>query len=285
MISFVKCQNFFVYFCFSHCERWLCLLHGSPGSFVAPPYGSTPSSLHRAMMPGVTVPHRAKLATWVDDRTWSQIPTWDISPTKACDESKPPPSESCGWSSVDVRCWEKSESASAVLLPLATLCSFGVITFESSLMGKFFWRWIIIPKATMCVAPDQPHSQHHSTASQLSALQGNWICIFVKQDSLLCLWVFLFCSLFYLFLQMKESCSCVCLCPHLLLPQNKHSSRSNVMSGCQSSARASVFAPLVRLPCPSFLGPTYTDVLPVASAKVKRQLCCLKQKIKWYIVR
>lgn len=64
---------------------------------------------------------------------------------------------------------EKSESASAVFLPLATRCSLGVIKFESSLMGKFFWLWIIIPEATVFVAPDQPHSQHHSTAHQLSA--------------------------------------------------------------------------------------------------------------------
>lgn len=87
---------------------------------------------------------------------------------------------------------------------------------------------------------------------------------------------------------MKESnlksCNSVCRCPHLLLPQNKHSSRSDVMSRCQSGPRASVFAPLVRLPCTPLLGPAHTDVLPAASAKVKRQLYPLKKLkyIKWY---
>ncbi|TNN46835.1 hypothetical protein EYF80_042985 [Liparis tanakae] len=47
-----------------------------------------------ATLPWVTRPQRAKLATWPADRTRSQRPNWDNSPTSAWDESKPPPTES-----------------------------------------------------------------------------------------------------------------------------------------------------------------------------------------------
>lgn len=78
----------------SHWALLLCLLQGSPGSLVAPPWTSTPFSVQGATLPWVTLLQRAKLATWLEDRTRSQRPTWDNSPTKAWDESKPPPRES-----------------------------------------------------------------------------------------------------------------------------------------------------------------------------------------------
>lgn len=81
-------------FAASQCELRLCLLQGSPGSLVAPPWTSTPRSLQEATLPWLTLPQRAKLATWLGGRTLSQRPTWDSSPTKAWDESKPPPKES-----------------------------------------------------------------------------------------------------------------------------------------------------------------------------------------------
>lgn len=85
----------------SHCELRLCLLHGSPGSLVAPPWTSTARSLQEATPPWLTRPQRAKLATWLGGSTLSQRPTWDSSPTRAWDESKPPPRES--WRSVGGR--------------------------------------------------------------------------------------------------------------------------------------------------------------------------------------
>lgn len=78
----------------SQCELRLCLLQGSPGSLVAPPWTSTPRSLQETTLPWLTRPQRAKLATWLAGRTLSQRPTWDSSPTRAWDESKPPPKES-----------------------------------------------------------------------------------------------------------------------------------------------------------------------------------------------
>lgn len=79
----------------SQCELRLCLLQGSPGSLVAPPCTSTAFSVQGATLPWVTLPQRAKVATWLEVRTRSQRPTWDSSPTRAWDESKPPPTESC----------------------------------------------------------------------------------------------------------------------------------------------------------------------------------------------
>lgn len=65
-------------------------------------------------------------------------------------------------------------------------------------------------------------------------------------------------------------------CTHLLLPQYKHSSRSNVVPCCQCVTLAPQLSPLVGLPGSSLLVPAHTDVLPAAPWEVKRQLCHLR---------
>lgn len=66
--------------------------------------------------------------------------------------------------------------------------------------------------------------------------------------------------------------SVVLSCTHLLLPQYEHSSRSNVVSGCQRVTLTPQFPPLEGLPGSSLLAPAHTDVLPATSGEVQRQL-------------
>lgn len=80
----------------SHWELLLCLVQGSPASLAAPPWTSTLFSVHEVTLPWCTLPQRARLATWLGGRTLSHNPTWDSSPTRAWEESKPPPRESWG---------------------------------------------------------------------------------------------------------------------------------------------------------------------------------------------
>lgn len=70
---------------------------------------------------------------------------------------------------------------------------------------------------------------------------------------------------------------------HLLLSQDQDTSRSDVMSGCQSTALSPQLPPLVGLPQSVLLGPAHTDVLPAASGEVQRQRRHLGTKVEMHL--